>query len=165
MSASAPGRRAQTAVLLRAALSFAGRQRRRGFWLTGLAFVVVLGVTVYVSAPLLQFFAGAGVVRSARETADRVRPVTLVALLLLAWPATAALVRRGHDRGYPASRTLAVWTVFLGLGLLAPVLPFAARLSLQAALLLYILADYGCTPGRRGPNAYGEDPRTGGARA
>ena len=104
-------------------------------------------------------------VRSARETADRVRPVTLVALLVLAWPATAALVRRGHDRGYPASRTLAVWTVFLALGVLAPVLPYAARLSVQAALLVYFLADYGCTPGARGANAYGEDPRIAGARA
>ena len=64
------GRRAQTLALLRATVSLEGRQRRRGFWLAGLAFVVVLVVVIYVGAPLLQFFNG-GTVRSAAETGAR----------------------------------------------------------------------------------------------
>ncbi len=158
-AAAAPARRrAQTAGLLRQLLSPRGRLRRRGFWLTGLAFVVFLVVIIYVSAPLAQFFAGAAV-RSARATAARIAPLLLAAELLLAWPATAVMVKRGHDRGYGAARTLVVWGVFLGLGLLAPVLPLAPRLFVQVAILAYLVADYGFTPGVRGPNAYGDDPR------
>ena len=158
-----PGRRAQTLGLLRAAVSLDGRQLRRGFWLAGLAFVVVLVVVIYVSAPLLQFFNG-GTVRSAAATAALVRPLIVATLVLLAWPATAALVRRGHDRGYAAARTGAVWTVFLALGILAPILPYAPRLALQTALLVYLVADYGCTPGTRGANRFGADPRLPGGR-
>lgn len=159
-----PSRRAQSLALLRSAVSLEGRQARRGFWLSGLAFLVLLVVVIYVGAPLLQFFDG-GTVRSAQATAALVRPLVVATLVLLAWPATAALVRRGHDRGYPAARTGAVWTVFLALGLLAPVLPFAPRLALQTALLVYLIADYGCTPGSPGPNGYGADPRALGGRA
>ncbi len=152
----------QTARVVRAALSFEGRAGRRAVWMTLVALVVTLSATVYIAAPLIQFFRGEPV-RSARETAARVAPVLLVEEWLFIWPVTAVLVRRGHDRGYPAARTLAVWTVFLGLGLLAAVLPLTARLALQTALFVYLLADYGCTPGARGANGYGADPRAGAA--
>ena len=153
-----PVRRAQSLVLLRAALRFDGRSRRRGFWMALLVFVLVVSATAYVAAPLMQFFSGQPI-RSARETAGRVNPLITAEKLLLVWPATAMLVRRGHDRGYPAARTLAVWVVFLALGLLAAVLPLTPRLALQTALLVYLVADYGLTPGTRGLNAYGPDPR------
>lgn len=161
---SAPGRRAQTPALLRQAVSLQGRLRRRGWWLSWVGFGVAFLSVQYLA---LAFVSSAHPFAGRTQGAALIAPTGLAIMLLLAWPATAAMVRRGHDRGYPASRTAAVWTVFLALGLLAPVLPFDARLSVQAALLVYFIADYGCTPGVRGANRYGDDPRLArpGARA
>ena len=149
-------RRAQTVGLLRDLLSLDGRLRRRGWWLSWLGFVVLFASVQYLALAFLSF--GHGFTTRA-EGAALIAPVGLALELVLLWPATAVMVRRGHDRGYGAARTGAVWAVLILLGLAAPLAPQTPRLLLQVALLVYLVADYGFTPGQRGANAYGPDPR------
>ncbi|MBE7219214.1 MAG: DUF805 domain-containing protein [Caulobacteraceae bacterium] len=156
--APAAARRAQTAGVLRDLLSFSGRLRRRGWWLSWMGFLLFTATVVFVGSPLIHYFEGAAVGTVAAGV-RRSQPLVLACDLLLAWPAAAVMVRRGHDRGYAAARTLAVWGALVALGLLAPVLPFTPRLFAQLAILAYVVADYGVTPGGRGPNVYGADPR------
>lgn len=154
-------RRAQTAGLLRALVSLQGRLRRRGFWLTFLALVVLFATVQYLA---LGFAAFSRPFSSRAQGAALIAPTAAVLEALIAWPVVATFVRRGHDRGYGAARTVAVLAVMLGLRLLSGVLPAGVRMPLQVVVLAYLLVDYGAIRGGVGPNRFGADPRaTGGA--
>ena len=164
MSAPAPGRRAQTVALLRQALSLQGRLRRRGFWRTFVAFAVLDLSVQFVALAVLS---ASHPFSSRAQGVALLAPVATAMEVIFLWPAAAALVRRGHDRGYPALRSLAVLGALAALGLATGRIADGARLLLQVAILAYFIADYGFTPGTRGANGYGEDPRSAnpGARA
>ena len=157
-----PGRRAQSLALLRAAVSLSGRLRRRGFWLTFLAFAVLDFTVQFVALGMISAFHPFA---TRAQGVALIAPVATVMEVLFIWPATTSLVRRGHDRGYPTLRSLAVLGLLAALGLATGRIPDGPRFTLQLLLLAYVIADYGCTPGTRGPNRYGADPRLPGGRA
>jgi uncharacterized membrane protein YhaH (DUF805 family) len=69
------------------------------------------------------------------------------------------LVSRGHDRGRPAVFSILVLVLRIAASIAAEIWGEAPLfLAVQVILIVYVFIDYGCMPGRPGPNRYGPSP-------
>ena len=131
-------------------LSFEGRLRRRDYWLLSLGMgVVLLGLRVVVD-----------------ELAHMSIKDPRLGLmgLLFAWPITAVMVKRLHDRGRSGWLAAIVWfpTLYRDLAAYWPLLfplkfPFSA---METAISLWCLVYFGFLDGTSGFNKYGPSPKS-----
>ena len=158
---------------------FQGRLRRRDWWLLGLAAALVQ-VVVMLSIHLLVFGPGESFLGTLRITEAGLTisaawwVATAIGVLGL-WPQLAMGVKRGHDIGWSAARTTALYLV----GFLAGLAPgeFGAVLGAQidagrpvffiplALLVVSMIANVvlvavlGFVDGSREPNRHGNSPK------
>jgi uncharacterized membrane protein YhaH (DUF805 family) len=127
------------------AFSFKGRMRRRDFWLGQILLAFVVG---FVGMILI---GGLGA------------PASLGAVvLLLAWPAVAIAVKRGHDRNRPAAWIIGLYGLDVAVSIV-PTFNEAFRPLVRAgeiAVAAYVIVDLGLLDGAKAVNRYGPSPKT-----
>lgn len=138
-----------TRIFLSGLFSIKGRLGRRDFWVISIALSIaafLLGVAL--TSTLRFFYAGAPI---------WVFPLLLQ--LLIAWPAFAVSVKRGHDRDRSGWWTLWVNVAFHAIPfILLQIGQYQGAFWVYALMAVYVLVDYGVLPGTPGPNRYGPSP-------
>lgn len=177
-------------------MGFDGRLNRQRFWL-GVVGLIVAAIIVSMilgsifGVQMFNFFVAAvqpdadpaALALAATNMMKTSGWVSLVSLIILAYPGMALWMKRAHDRDsngqlvYGLYGLLALSYVLQGLGLTVGTMEVAGVaiptqnlvgwiLSIASLLLgLYLLVTLGFLKGTDGPNTYGPDPLGGGAKA
>jgi uncharacterized membrane protein YhaH (DUF805 family) len=150
--------------------SFDGRANRAKWWLTVLIFVILSVIIWLVILPIFGYTIWNV---QADATANL---LSIVITLIFAYPATAVMVKRLHDRNRPAWLAAVLWapTVLTLLGQLTGITFTAQDVGGQTVMVptmlgwiinlatlvigIWALIELGCLRGTRGPNQYGPDP-------
>lgn len=146
--------------------TFDGRINRKPFWIASL----VLAIPIIILSFILVFALGPGLQLWS----------SIIISLVAAYPATALMIKRLHDRNRPGIIAAVLWapTVLMYLGQLTGITGEMARFQGQELFVpngigmvvyglafivaIYWLIDLGILKGTDGPNDYGPDPLQGG---
>ena len=150
--------------------SFEGRANRAKWWLTVLIFIILSAVIWLLILPIFGYTIW-------NVQADPTATVlSIVITLIFAYPATAVMVKRLHDRNRPTWLAAVLWapTVLTLLGQLTGVTVTAQDIGGQTMMVpttfgwivnlatlvigIWAIIELGCLRGTAGPNQYGPDP-------
>ncbi len=137
-------------VFIDGLFSLKGRMGRGQFWMCSIALAI---------AAVLFSVALTSGLRDITHDAWPVWVLPAAFQLLIAWPAFAVTVKRGHDRGRSA-----LWT--LGVNIVGQVVPGVLMATgrveggfwVWAVIAVYALFEYGLLAGDAGENKYGNPP-------
>ncbi len=144
--------------------SFEGRINRKPYWLAILVFVVIAFVFYFIGRMLLGSGAGAQLI------------LQFVFLLVFAYPSTALMIKRLHDRNRPGILAVVIWAPSI-LTLLGQATGITGSMTdiygtpvfvpntigwvvngLSLIIVIWALVELGFLRGTQGPNQYGPDP-------
>jgi uncharacterized membrane protein YhaH (DUF805 family) len=139
--------------------SYEGRLRRRDYWILSILLTLAVMCVQFAGYAAL----GGDMLATARNPWANRSVMTMLAVisLVMFWPTTAIMVKRGHDRKRPAAWAISL-QVFNLLMVYGPAFNEALRpLATGVAMLvaLYMLIDFGVLDGTKGPNRYGPSPK------
>ncbi len=146
-----------TNSMMKGLFSLEGRMRRGDFWVTTIS--LSMAATV-LSLALNSTFRSFG-------APTRIGVIFLITQLIIAWPAYAISVKRGHDRNYSGWRTFWLNVLSHGVPIALIVVPLFMNMRPQwggaiwvfLVLTAYMAVDYGMLDGAPGENRFGPSPK------